>query len=68
LTCSIIGSHEIVAGVESVSLSGHPVTEEQSGEEGDERGVDIADAEKHRVEIPADDPEVREKSLNLLYT
>ena len=58
LTCSVVGGEEIVAGGESVSLSSHPVAEEDGGEQADERGVDGADAEGPHVKCPADDPEV----------
>ena len=67
LNCSIVGSEEVVAGGEGVSLSSHPVTEEESGEQADEGGVDWADAESPDVDSPADDPVVREsETLNLL--
>ena len=64
---SIVGGEEIVAGVEGISLSSHPVTEEEGGEEGDEGGVDGADTEGPCVESPTDDPELRESnSFDLL--
>ena len=66
---SIVSGEEVVAGIEGISLSSHPVTEEEGGEEADESGVDGADTEGPDVESPADDPEVRESnSFNLLYT
>ena len=69
LNCSIVGSEEVVAGGEGVSLSSHPVTEEEGGEEADEGGVDWADTEGPDVDGPADNPEVRESnSRNLLQT
>jgi hypothetical protein len=40
LSCSIVGGHKIVAGDGSVGLSSHPVTEEEGGEEANERWVD----------------------------
>lgn len=66
LSCSIVGGKEIVAGDGSVGLSGHPVAEEEGGEEANEGGVDWADTVSPGVESPADDPEVWKKSLNLL--
>ena len=57
---SIELGEEVVAGVVGISLSSHPVTEEEGGEEGDEAGVDGADSEAPHVEDPTDDPEVRE--------
>lgn len=53
---SIVGSEDIVDHVFSVRLSGHPVTEEEGGEERDERGVDAANAGDPDVESPANDP------------
>lgn len=53
---SIVGSENVVDHGLSVRLSGHPVTEEESGEEGDEHGVVVADAGDPDVESPANDP------------
>ena len=67
MTHSIEVSEEIVAGGLGVSLSSHPVTEEEGGEEADEGGVEGADTEPVDVEGPTDDPEVRKSnSFDLL--
>ena len=58
LSSSIVGSEEVVALGEGISLSGHPVTEEEGGEEADESGVDGADAIGPDVKSPADNPEL----------
>ena len=64
---SIVGGEELVAHGLGISLSSHPVTEEEGGEEGDEGGVDGADTVGPHVESPADDPEFRESnSFDLL--
>jgi|SanBayMetagenome_1026888.scaffolds.fasta_scaffold138577_1 hypothetical protein len=62
---SIVGSEELVALCHGVSLSSHPVTEEEGGEEADEGGVDGADAVSPDVDGPANNPEIR-KTLYFL--
>jgi hypothetical protein len=57
---SIVGSEEFVALGDSISLNSHPVTEEESGEEAEEGGIDGADAVSPDVDGPADNPEIRE--------
>ena len=65
---SIVGVEEVVACELSISLGAHPVTEEEGGEERDERDVVAADAVDHEVDVPADEPGISENCLNVLYS
>ena len=49
---SIVGVEEVVAGELSISLGGHPVTEEEGGEERDEGDVIAAEPVDNEVEVP----------------
>jgi hypothetical protein len=64
---SVVGSESVVDHHLGVILSGHPVTEEEGGEEWDEACVDAEEAWDPNVEGPANDPWFSEKSFNLLY-
>ena len=64
---SVVGSDSVVDHVLSIRLSGHPVTEEEGGEEWDEDGVVLADTPDIKVESVADQPCGWENSFNLLY-
>ncbi len=64
---SVVGSENVVDHHLGVILSGHPVTEEEGGEEWDEASVDAEEALDPNVEGPANDPWFSEKSFNLLY-
>ncbi len=55
---SIVSSEEIVASLGCFSLSSHPVSHHEGGEEGDEGGVNAANTETPDVEGPTDDPVV----------
>ena len=50
---SIVGSESVVDHVLSVRLSGHPVTEEEGGEEGDEGDVVAAETVENKVDVPS---------------
>ena len=64
---SVVRGEGVVNHVLSVLLSGHPVTEEEGGEEWDEEGVVLADTPDIKVESVADQPCAWENSFNLLY-
>ena len=55
-----MGSEEFEALGVGISLSSHPVTEEEGGEEADQCGVDGADAVGPDVDSPANNPEIGE--------
>ena len=63
---SVVGGEGVVNHVLSVLLSGHPVTEEEGGEEWDEANVDASEALGPDVKEPADNPWVLENTFNLL--
>ena len=64
-----MGSEQIVAGVEGVSLSFHPVTRKDGSEETDQGGVDRADTEAPYIESPTNDPKLRKTNCSdFLYS
>ena len=64
---SIEGGKDVEHGGLGVSLSHHPVVEEESVEEWDEGNVDAEEVVSPHVEHPSEDPGAAEDSLYLLF-